>query len=276
MRYGSYPHTLWIHSPLGSTSAHDPGQGRPLGAFAFCGGAPVKAAILIDGGYFLKRLGSVRRDVDMQSAEAVDKAIGQLVDSHLKQLNEVEKAGNPYSLLYRCFFYDALPYMEKGHMPVSGKAIDYAKSDQAKFRLALFDLLRRRANFAVRLGQVRKERTLQVRIPAGVDDGSRIRLAGEGDAGARGGPRGDLYIFLGVTPHELFERDGLDLHCTVPVPMTVAALGGEIEAPCLMGGPDCDGTCRIEVKVPEGSQTGRTVRLIRHSAARDHECQLDD
>jgi molecular chaperone DnaJ len=110
-------------------------------------------------------------------------------------------------------------------------------------------------------GQVRKERTLQVRIPAGVDDGSRIRLAGEGDAGARGGPRGDLYIFLGVTPHELFERDGLDLHCTVPVPMTVAALGGEIEAPCLMGGPDCDGTCRIEVKVPEGSQTGRAVRL---------------
>jgi len=119
----------------------------------------VKAAILIDGGYFLKRLGSVRRDVDMQSADAVDKAIGQLVDSHLKQLNEVEKVGNPYSLLYRCFFYDALPYMEKGHRPVSGKAIDYGKSDQAKFRLALFDLLRRRANFAVRLGQVRKERS---------------------------------------------------------------------------------------------------------------------
>ena len=119
----------------------------------------MKAAILIDGGYFLKRLGSVRRDVDMQSADAVDKAIGQLVDSHLKQLNEVEKVGNPYSLLYRCFFYDALPYMEKGHRPVSGKAIDYGKSDQAKFRLALFDLLRRRANFAVRLGQVRKERS---------------------------------------------------------------------------------------------------------------------
>jgi molecular chaperone DnaJ len=110
-------------------------------------------------------------------------------------------------------------------------------------------------------GQVRKERTLQVRIPAGVDDGARIRLAGEGDAGARGGPRGDLYIFLSVTPHELFERDGLDLLCTVPVPMTVAALGGEIEAPCLMGGENCDGNCKIEVKVPEGAQTGRTVRL---------------
>ena len=110
-------------------------------------------------------------------------------------------------------------------------------------------------------GQIRKERTLQVRIPAGVDDGARIRLAGEGDAGARGGPRGDLYIFLSVKPHELFERDGLDLLCTVPVPMTVAALGGDIEAPCLMGGENCDGACKIEVKVPEGSQTGRTVRL---------------
>jgi molecular chaperone DnaJ len=110
-------------------------------------------------------------------------------------------------------------------------------------------------------GQVRKDRTLQVRIPAGVDDGARIRLAGEGDAGARGGPRGDLYIFLSVTPHELFERDGLDLLCTVPVPMTVAALGGAIEAPCLMGGENCDGNCKIEVNVPEGAQTGRTVRL---------------
>lgn len=110
-------------------------------------------------------------------------------------------------------------------------------------------------------GQVRKERTLQVRIPAGVDDGARIRLAGEGDSGARGGPRGDLYIFLSVTPHELFERDGLDLLCTVPVPMAVAVLGGEIEAPCLMGGDNCDGNCKIPVDVPEGVQTGKTLRL---------------
>ncbi|WP_374343919.1 molecular chaperone DnaJ [Phenylobacterium sp.] len=110
-------------------------------------------------------------------------------------------------------------------------------------------------------GQVRKQRTLQVRIPAGVDDGARIRLAGEGDAGAHGGPRGDLYLFLSVIPHELFERDGLDLLCTVPVPMTVAALGGDIEAPCLMGGENCDGNCKMTVKVPEGAQTGRTVRL---------------
>lgn len=119
----------------------------------------MKAAILIDGGYFLKRLGRVRRGIDLLNAEAVDDAIGQLVENHLKQLNKIEKAGHPYSLLYRCFFYDALPYMAKGHLPISGKAIDYAKSDQATFRLALFDRLRRRANFAVRLGQVRKERS---------------------------------------------------------------------------------------------------------------------
>jgi molecular chaperone DnaJ len=110
-------------------------------------------------------------------------------------------------------------------------------------------------------GQLRRERVLQVRIPSGVDDGSRIRLTGEGDAGARGGPRGDLYIFISVKAHELFERDGLDLLCSVPVPMTTAALGGDIEAPCLLGGENCDGESKIRIKVPEGAQTGRTVRL---------------
>jgi len=111
-------------------------------------------------------------------------------------------------------------------------------------------------------GQVRQERTLKVRIPAGVDDGARIRLAGEGDSGARGGPRGDLYIFVSLKAHELFERDGLDLLCTVPVPMVIAALGGEIEAPCLNAGPKpCEGDCKVKVKVPEGAQTGKTVRL---------------
>lgn len=110
-------------------------------------------------------------------------------------------------------------------------------------------------------GQVRKERVLSVRIPAGVDDGARIRLTGEGDAGQRGGPRGDLYIFLSVAPHELFERDNLDLHCTVPVPMCVAALGGEIDAPCLTGGENCDGDCKVKVRVTEGVQTGKTVRI---------------
>jgi molecular chaperone DnaJ len=110
-------------------------------------------------------------------------------------------------------------------------------------------------------GQVRRHRTLAVRIPAGVDDGARIRLAGEGDAGQRGGPRGDLYIFISVRPHELFERDGLDLLCTVPVAMSTAVLGGEIDAPCLMGGENCDGNCKLSVKVPEGAQTGKTVRV---------------
>jgi molecular chaperone DnaJ len=110
-------------------------------------------------------------------------------------------------------------------------------------------------------GQVRRERVLSVRVPAGVDDGSRIRLSGEGDAGARGGPRGDLYIFLSVKGHELFERDGLDLLCSAPVPMTTAALGGEIEIPCLLGGENCDGESKIKVKVPEGAQPGQTVRL---------------
>jgi len=109
-------------------------------------------------------------------------------------------------------------------------------------------------------GQVRKTRKLSLKVPAGVDDGSRIRLSGEGDAGTRGGPRGDLYVFLSVTPHDLFERDNLDLLVTVPVPMTVAALGGEIEAPCLVS-EACDGQCRAPVSVPAGAQTGKTVRI---------------
>ncbi len=113
-------------------------------------------------------------------------------------------------------------------------------------------------------GQVRKERTLQVRIPAGVDDGARIRLSGEGDAGARGGGKGDLYIFLSVKPHELFERDGLDLRCHAPVPMWMAALGGEIEAPCLGAKAECEGDCKVKVKVPEGAQTGKFVRIKGH------------
>jgi molecular chaperone DnaJ len=111
------------------------------------------------------------------------------------------------------------------------------------------------------MGQVRKERRLQVAIPPGVDDGSRIRLEGEGDAGSGGGPRGDLYIFLSVRPHELFERDGLDLLCTVPVPMCTAALGGDIDAPCLAAADECADDCRLKVKIPEGTQTGHKVRI---------------
>jgi len=110
-------------------------------------------------------------------------------------------------------------------------------------------------------GQVRQNKKLNVRIPAGVDDGARILLKGEGQAGAKGGPKGDLYIFLGVADHDIFERDGLDLHCTIPVPMGKAVLGGEMEVPCLMGGDNCDGQCKLEVAIPEGAQTGHKVKL---------------
>ena len=85
-------------------------------------------------------------------------------------------------------------------------------------------------------GRVTRERTLSVTIPIGVEDGTRIRLAGEGEAGLRGGPAGDLYIFLSIKPHEFFQRDGADLFCSVPIAMTTAALGGQIEVPTIDGG----------------------------------------
>ena len=110
-------------------------------------------------------------------------------------------------------------------------------------------------------GQVRKERTLEVAIPPGVDDGARIRLEGEGDAGSGGGPRGDLYIFLSVRPHDLFERDGLDLLCTVPAPMCTAVLGGELEVPCMADPEAVDDDGRLKVKIPEGAQTGHKLRI---------------
>src|ERR1700687_5303651 len=103
-------------------------------------------------------------------------------------------------------------------------------------------------------GRVQRERTLAVNIPAGVEDGTRIRLAGEGEAGARGGPAGDLYIFLSMGGHAFFQRDGADLHCRVPISMTTAALGGELEVPTIDGG-------KTRVKVPEGTQSGRRFRL---------------
>ncbi|MGF1461827.1 MAG: molecular chaperone DnaJ [Maricaulaceae bacterium] len=103
-------------------------------------------------------------------------------------------------------------------------------------------------------GRVRTTRTLQVKIPPGVEDGTRIRLGGEGEAGGRGGPRGDLYIFVSVRAHDIFERDGADLYCRAPVAMTTAALGGSIEVPTIDGG-------RADVHIPEGAQTGRQVRL---------------
>jgi molecular chaperone DnaJ len=103
-------------------------------------------------------------------------------------------------------------------------------------------------------GRITKERTLSVNIPAGVEDGTRIRLASEGEAGLRGGPPGDLYIFLSIKPHEFFQRDGADLFCRVPISMTVAALGGEIEVPTIEGK-------KARVAVPEGTQAGKQFRL---------------
>jgi len=103
-------------------------------------------------------------------------------------------------------------------------------------------------------GRVTRERNLTVNIPAGIEDGVRIRLAGEGEAGARGGPAGDLYIFLSIKPHEFFQREGADLFCRVPISMTTAALGGQFDVTTLGG-------AKAQVKVPEGSQTGRQFRL---------------
>ena len=103
-------------------------------------------------------------------------------------------------------------------------------------------------------GRVEKDRSLAVNIPAGVETGTRIRLAGEGEAGMRGGPTGDLYIFIEVEAHKIFEREGVNLFCRVPVSMAAAALGGDIEVPTIDGG-------RSRVKIPSGSQSGRQMRL---------------
>ena len=103
-------------------------------------------------------------------------------------------------------------------------------------------------------GRVMRERTLSVNIPAGVEDGTKIRLAGEGEAGLRGGPAGDLYIFLSIKPHEFFQRDGADIFCRVPISMTTAALGGQVEVPAIDGE-------KTRVKVPEGSESGKQFRL---------------
>jgi len=103
-------------------------------------------------------------------------------------------------------------------------------------------------------GRVHREKSLQVTIPAGVEDGTRIRLAGEGEAGLRGAPAGDLYIFLSVAPHRLFQRDGANIYCRVPLPMSTAALGGAVEVPTISGG-------RAKITVPAGTQTNQQFRL---------------
>jgi len=104
------------------------------------------------------------------------------------------------------------------------------------------------------VGRVEKDRSLSVNIPKGVETGTRIRLAGEGEAGLRGGPSGDLYIFLEVREHAIFQRDGVNLYCRIPVSLATAALGGEVEVPTIDGGMS-------RVKVPAGSQTGKQMRL---------------
>jgi molecular chaperone DnaJ len=103
-------------------------------------------------------------------------------------------------------------------------------------------------------GRIRKEKTLSVQVPAGVEDGTRIRLAGEGETGVRGSAPGDLYIFVSVAPHRLFQRDGANIYCRVPIPMTKAALGGTIEVPTIDGG-------RAKVQIPGGTQSGHQFRL---------------
>jgi molecular chaperone DnaJ len=102
-------------------------------------------------------------------------------------------------------------------------------------------------------GRVRKTKTLSVKVPAGVDDGDRIRLSGEGEAGRNGGPPGDLYVEIRVKPHKIFARDGADLSCEVPISIGTATLGGEVELPTLDG--------HVSLKVPAGTQSGKVFRL---------------
>ena len=126
-------------------------------------------AILIDGSYFIRRLPDLTDREIRFNPERTNDAIGHLVDGHLRRINDLMRAdtaqyaggpptADPYALLYRCFFYDAPPYDRQGHRPVSKQAIDYNKTDEAIFRRALFSLLRRRPNFALRLGEVSRHR----------------------------------------------------------------------------------------------------------------------
>src|SRR3954467_9882236 len=109
-------------------------------------------------------------------------------------------------------------------------------------------------------GRVQRDRTLSVNIPQGVEDGTRIRLAGEGEAGVRGGPPGDLYIFLSLANHQFFQRDGADLHCRVPISMVTAALGGEFEVPTIDGD-------KARVKIVPGTHSGQRFRIAAKGTA---------
>ncbi|MBE0591688.1 MAG: molecular chaperone DnaJ [Burkholderiaceae bacterium] len=102
-------------------------------------------------------------------------------------------------------------------------------------------------------GRIKKQKTLEVNIPAGIEDGMRIRSAGNGEPGVNGGPPGDLFVEIRIREHSVFQRDGDDLHCEIPISMTTAALGGKVQVPTLTG--------RAEIELPEGTQTGKTFRL---------------
>jgi molecular chaperone DnaJ len=122
-------------------------------------------------------------------------------------------------------------------------------------------------------GRVEEHKTLSVKVPAGVDTGDRIRLSGEGEAGAMGGPAGDLYVVVNVREHAIFQRDGKHLYCEVPISFADAALGGELEVPTLDG--------RVKLKIPEGTQTGKLFRLrgkgvapVRGGGAGDLMCRV--
>jgi len=122
-------------------------------------------------------------------------------------------------------------------------------------------------------GRIEKHKTLSVKVPPGVDTGDRIRLSGEGEAGENGGPSGDLYVHMNVRPHKIFERDGVDLHCEVPVSFVAASLGGELEVPTLDG--------RVKLKIPPETQTGKSFRLrskgvkaVRGSGVGDLICRI--
>jgi uncharacterized LabA/DUF88 family protein len=116
-----------------------------------------RVAVLIDGGFLLKRLPALVDKSEWSNAESVAKRITWLVSNHLERINDTEKAASKWALLYRVFYYDARPYLQRGHRPVTRLAIDYSKTDESLFRLALFECLRRSPNVAVRLGDVRKQ-----------------------------------------------------------------------------------------------------------------------
>ena len=122
-------------------------------------------------------------------------------------------------------------------------------------------------------GRIKKSKTLSVKIPAGVDQDDRIRLTGEGEAGLNGGPHGDLYVVISLKQHQVFQRDGADLHCEMPISYATAALGGELEIPTLDG--------HANINIPPETQTGQTFRLrnkgirpVRGSAAGDLYCHV--